>query len=1221
METNKLKKFAADARVILMDGVRRKLRLLGFDEKGRVDGKEPELVEGGTLWNGEEYPETFYQQWTTLRDRLSERGVREVIEEAAYTWFNRMMAIRILTKNDLCEPILRFEPATGLPLLLAEARMGRVSEMSAQERTRFDKLMDDDNRTYDQFALLLTVWCHNNPIISSCFGSIHDYVELLLPDNILRPDGFLAKLNHTPFITEDDYKSAELIGWLYQFYISDRKDEVFAKKGKVEAEEIPAATQIFTPNWIVKYMVENTILPQVDAHYEILKKAKYLVKIEHPSSRKVDLEDLKVADFACGSGHILNECFDLLFALYRAESYSRREAIECIFTKNLTGIDIDLRAKQLATFALLLKACQQDASFADAHCMPHVITVPEMTSILKTSKYQDEDGGHGKAIKYDFFQNSIKQEVVIELDNALTLIKYADSLGSIIKFDLSLSALRAIKETAEYWQAKDAVVRPEFVNDLLPTIDFILTLSDSYDAIVMNPPYMSSGKFDDVLYLYVVGNGKKGKNEVKGHYPNSKADLFSVFMEVGMHLLTVNGKMGMINMQSWMFLASFENLRIDFLSLYNFDSILHLGPHTFDELSGEITQNVCFVVSKNQNISNVIEVFKLTVGKNCSAKEDIYLNSLNKNQTKEVVYNALTQSDLLQIDGAVLTGYTLSQSALKLFDSYPNVGEIYHVKSGLSTGNNDRFLRVWFEVNARLLSVNSINEDNKKWFPYSKGGGVRRWYGINELTVNWQNEGEEIKATGLATLRNPSFYLKEGITWSGLGSTNVTYRYVPSGGIFDSNKGPMIFEKEESNHLLLAFLNTKISKLYTDIFNPSISTQIGDVNRIIWVKPENEGEIANISKKNICISKQDWDAHETSWDFQNNPLVLSCYGIGGGKLEDSVADYENVWEEKFRQLHANEEELNRQFIEIYGLQDELCPHVDFEDITILQQGEISLYRPMHGVEWAGGLAEAQNYGTVLEDEGVVIAPQSLIMWNDDVVIKQLISYIVGCYMGRYRLDRVDEKGLHIAHPEPTDEELKPYKISFTHNAEFKIDDDGIIPVLPQGAPFYDNLYNYVEQFVKMVWEEEDLQENMNFIEKCLGKPLNDYLMKDFWKYHKKMYQNRPIYWEFASKKGAFRALVYAHRMDRFTVEVLRSKYLLPYIAHIEKKVVNMESRVADLSTLERRELDTLRDKTLPELREYADRVEVVALQNITFDLDDGIVKNHALFGDIVTKLK
>lgn len=1199
MNTAKLKKFATEARTNLMDGVRLKLRRLGFDERGHAV-KTPELISGGTIWNGEEYPEEFHAQWTALRDMLLKRGVREVVETAAYTWFNRMVAIRILAKNNLCEAILTNDEMTGMPRLLAEARMGRVPEMTDQQRRRFEWLMNDDNRTADQFSVLLTAWCHANPIISSCFGSIDDFVEILLPANILESNGFLSLLNHTEFISDEDFKSAELIGWLYQFYISDRKDEVFAKKGKVEAEEIPAATQIFTPNWIVKYMVQNTIIPQVDAPEEVVAECKYLVKTDGSCSRKVELEDLKVADFACGSGHILNECFDLLYDLYKAEAYSRREAIESVFTKNLLGIDIDLRAKQLATFALLLKACQRDASFADAHCMPQVLTVPGLTAILKTTKYEDEDGAHGKHIKHVFFQDSLTDAVAKEMEDALTLLKDADSLGSIIKFNLSASALRAIKETTEYWQSKDSANRPKFVNDLLPAIDFIMALTDSYDAIVMNPPYMPTSRVD-VLKDYAVKN-----------YPDSKADLFSVFMDVCIDRLKDEGKYGMINMQSWMFLSSFEALRKKIIDEQHIDSLLHLGPRTFDELSGEVVQNATFVIAKEKPAFEGI-YYRLIDGKSCSAKQEMFLSGEN-------CYVVADQKQFEQIPGAPIA-YWISSNLVDKFSGM-KLGDISLSRSGFSTGNNDKYIRAWHEVSFKQISLGSESLQNYinstcKYIPFTAGGSFRRWYGNLYNVVDW---------TDTAAMHRPrttysDLYCKAALTWNEVTSDTFSSRYYPHGLLFEHSGVSMFVEDKISRDYVLGFLNSKILSTYLSVLNPTLHNGAEVVAKVPFIDSQ-DNIIDSTVRESISISKQDWDAHETSWDFQVNPLVFSIYDNGRGTLENSVEDFEHVWEHNFKKLHANEEELNCQFIEIYGLQDELTPHVDYEDITILQQGEISLYRPTHGIEYYGDVDRSQISGTVLEDEGIVIAPQSIIMWHRDIIIKQLISYIVGVWMGRYRLDK---SGLHIAHPNPTEEELTEYSFSITDNQTLKIDVDGIIPVLPADAPFFDNLRNYVVEFVRKVWGDDSITENINFMEKCLGKSLNDFLMKDFWKYHKKMYQNRPIYWEFASKKGAFRALVYAHRMDRYTVEVLRSKYLLPYIGHIERKIAALELRQNELTTSERRELDNLRNKILPELREYHDRVEKVAAEtaarSTVFDLDDGIIHNHALFGDIVTKLK
>ncbi|ROT16602.1 BREX-1 system adenine-specific DNA-methyltransferase PglX [uncultured Duncaniella sp.] len=1187
MDTGKLKRFAAEARVNLMDGVRRKLRVLGFDEDGHV-GVEPELLQGATLYKGDEYPEAFYHQWRALKERIASHGVCEVVEEAAYTWFNRMMAIRILTKNELCEPILMTEgSASGYPLLLEAARMGRVPEMNAQERNRFDKLMEDDNLTSEQFSLLLTVWCHDNPIINACFGSINGYAELLLPDNIIRPDGFIALLNNTGFITDDDFKSAELIGWLYQFYISERKDEVM-KKQKYAADEIPAATQIFTPNWIVKYMVENTILPQVEASDEILENAKYLVKNPDATPcKKVDLEDFKVADFACGSGHILNECFDLLFALYRDEAYSRKEAIEAIFTKNLLGIDIDLRAKQLAMFALLLKACQKDASFADAHCLPRVMTVP----CLDKEYFYVAGELDPKGYLHHFFLGSETPDCTKELSEAIITLKDADVLGSIIKFEISSSTRRQLSETVAHWKSQRDISHGIMIG--LPVMDFILALTDSYDAIVMNPPYMGASSFNNVLYKYVRDN-----------YPEGKFDLMTIFMQVAMKLTKHEGMWAMINLPSWMSIKSFEDLRSILLESQYIQSLLHLGRGIFGSDFG----SVAFVVKNSQ--SNGTGIYRRLFKEHVQVRsvEAIQQNFLNY----DYGYFVANQENFTKIPGSPI-GYWVSSNMFRVFSENEILRASAHPAVGFDTQDNGRFLRYIWEIDDKKYG--------NKWIACSKGGSFRKWYGNISYCVNWENNGAEMRAAG-ANIRNSQYYLRRiGATWSTLTSGKPSFRYFSRDWLFE-NKGSVCFPNDETNiEYLLGFLNSSVTVDLLRVLAPTIDFSQGSIGRIPF-KLVHDVDIESIVKQCVSISKSDWDSSEISLDFQENPLVFSIKDNGWGKLEDSVADYELVWTNRFKQLHANEEELNRKFIEIYGLQDELDPHVEYEDITILQQGEINLYRPTHGLDAFSSVEEAKKWGTVLEDEEMVVAHQSVLSWNEDVIIKQLICYIVGCYMGRYRLDK---PGLHIAHPNPSEEELADYTFSITGNETFQIDPDVIIPVLTADAPFYDNLVNYVSDFIRKVWGAESHTENMNFIDRCLGKPLNDYLMKDFWKYHKKMYQNRPIYWEFASPKGAFRALVYAHRMDKFTVEVLRSKYLLPYINFIEQKIANLEARATDLSTAERRELDNLRKKTLPELREYHDRVQQVAAETAArdtiFDLDDGIPHNHALFGSIVTKLK
>lgn len=520
MNTNQLKIFATKAREILRRGVLNKLHWLGFDDEGRpIEKERPRVYQGGTAWRNAVYPESFGQQWLALAAHIERRGLREIVEEGAYTWFNRLMAIHILAKNNLCEPILDYSE-TGLPMLVEDARVGRIPEMSAQRRAQFEELIADSSQLNAQFALLISEWCRQNPIVNACFGSIDDYVEVLLPLDITAPSGFINLLNTTVNLTEEDYHSSELIGWLYQFYISDRKDEVFAKKGKVEADEIPAATQIFTPNWIVKYMLQNSVLPQLG-----ITEGEYLVHNDDAPVldrfTSTQLESFKIADLACGSGHILVEAFDLLYNLYIEEGYMPDEAVGYIFRNNLLGIDIDLRAQQLAKFALMLKAAQRDESLALEPIMPRVLTIPEFVDILSTSKYQDENFRYHRAVIHSFFRNSVSADVAKEIEGTFELLKDAHSLGSIMKFNISDSTRRALAETVKYWDAKDASDRPEFVNDFLPAADLILALTELYDSIVMNPPYMGGGKMDSVLSAYVKDNYKAGS-----------ADLATVFVEM-----------------------------------------------------------------------------------------------------------------------------------------------------------------------------------------------------------------------------------------------------------------------------------------------------------------------------------------------------------------------------------------------------------------------------------------------------------------------------------------------------------------------------------------------------------------------------------------------------------------------------------------------------------------------------------------------------------------
>ena len=732
------------------------------------------------------------------------------------------------------------------------------------------ELLDDDTKVTEQFAILITAWCHDNPIINQCFGSIADYTELLLPNNILAEGGFVDMLNHTEFITDDDFKSPELIGWLYQFYISERKDEVFAKKGKFEADEIPAATQIFTPNWIVKYMVQNTVgriyLDNNPYETQLQKKWRYLVPIynsesQEPSAQPIinsklhtinysELEDLKVGDLACGSGHILNECFDLLYDLYIAEGYGRSEAVENIFSHNLTGIDLDTRAKQLSQFALLLKACQKDAAFADAHVLPNVL---DMTGVVPTL---DKKAMAEACLQFVGGYEDVAGEM---LEEDFELLKEADNLGSIMIFNNDENYLNMLRSHYEDWTKDGTDDCPANIRQLLPGVKVILALTEHYHALVMNPPYMGGGKMNSVLSKYV-----------KDNYEEGKADLFSVFMQMGMERLVDGGKMAQINMQSWMFLSSFEKLRTQFLKDYNIDSMLHLGPRTFDELSGEVVQNTAFVLSKHEPADQGGVYYRLVDGKNCADKERLFLEAKQGNGTAiinsklyTINYPNVEQKNFEKIPGCPI-GYWVSTKINSILEKSKSLQEYAYARVGMFTGDNNRFLRDWWEISDVSFYLDCPSNEqsiksNKKWFPYNKGGSSRRWYGNYTLVVNYKNNGYEIYELKEQDGRNCQNYpdkykFQQCITWST--AAKDAFRYQKRGVLFDT-KGMCMFT-EDINYCL-GYLNSKVAVCFLEVLSPGTDTQVGHLrimpyNVFINMQPQ----INTIVLQNINISKQDW---------------------------------------------------------------------------------------------------------------------------------------------------------------------------------------------------------------------------------------------------------------------------------------------------------------------------------------------------------------------------
>lgn len=1001
MDTNRIKRFATEARNILKAGIAAKITTLGFDKNGNVaEANKPQLMQGGSLWNEQLQTEGFYYQWMSLYNRIQQKGISEVYEEAAYTWFNRLCAIRILQKNNLCSPVLAYADAARTPVIVDEARQGRIPQMKEELRQRLVELLDDDTKVTEQFAILITAWCHDNPIINQCFGSIADYTELLLPNNILAEGGFVDMLNHTEFITDEDFQSPELIGWLYQFYISERKDEVFAKKGKFEADEIPAATQIFTPNWIVKYMVQNTVgriyLDNNPYETQLQKKWRYLIynsecKIYNSGAANTtaqpiinsklytinysSLEELKVADLACGSGHILNECFDLLYDLYIAEGYGRGEAVENIFSHNLTGIDLDTRAKQLSQFALLLKACQKDAAFADAHCMPNVLTMP----VCDSYTIKDTLGHFVCAYHLDWTDVDRK-----ELEDAFDLMKDADSLGSIMRFEISQDTREHLIEAVNAYDAEPKYT--EAFKNLIDGFRLILALTENYHALVMNPPYMGGGNMNGVLSKYV-----------KDNYKNGKADLAAVFVEMMGQRTSANGSYAFIIPPSWMFLSTFEGLRKNIIENQSIESLLHLSRGVFGADFGASS-----AVIKNTNNTNASGTYFRLVERTFQEFEQSHLRMLFeqtlanhdfkynfKEYTKDVTelpysedgnriyYPNVEQKKFEKIPGCPI-GYWLGNNWSNIFNDNQSLSEKLAFKKGMSTGDNTRFIRNWSEVSFDNITFTcSSNEESlsleQKWYPINYGGTYRKWYGNQDSVANWLHNGEEMKAN--ATILNKGghwsryitstdCFFKAGLSWNAISSGNICVRYFGEGFIFCSAS---MCGFGDSIVPVIGLLNSNVAMDVLKVLAPTMNYGPLQVKVIPYI--EQVKKCKPIIENNIDISKQDWDTHETSWDFQRNELLSIdtdtymenidykiekhfeetgehiCIDPAApklGSLEWRMEQYKTKWERKFMQLHKNEEELNRQFIDIYGLQDELTPDVPLNEITILQQGEISI---------------------------------------------------------------------------------------------------------------------------------------------------------------------------------------------------------------------------------------------------------------------------------------
>jgi len=1203
------KTFAQESRNLLMDGVAKKLLYWGFDTNGNVL-EQPNKLSGGYTFRGEVFDDANVPQlWESLKQAVQHKGIEVVVEEAAYTWFNRMMALRIMEKNGFEQPQL--ENVSGMdhtPVILQKARQGQYDFLSTTEQTRLQKIIGDYTKDQEAFALLLVGYCHNHKTLNRVFGKIDDYTELLLPDNMLQDAGFLHLLNTTDAISDDDYQEVELIGWLYQFYISEKKDEVFAsfkKNKKAEAKDIPAATQIFTPNWIVKYMVENTagkIWLDKNPSSPIKNQMKYLV--ENDSDGKTEaiinnVEELTLIDPAAGSGHILVEGFELLYQMYMEEYYTPEEAVESILTNNLYGLDIDDRAAQLATFAILLKAAKVYPDVWQKDWLPNVYAMPEAQD-FSMQEVKDFLGTEGT-------------DYIEELEAALRLMKQAKNLGSVMKLSVSEAARTYIEQrftALEQTEFRDFNIETIYQN-LKPYIPVLLILTKKYSSVVANPPYMGQKSMNADL-----------KNYVNTNYPITKSDLMTIFMEVIPNMTEDNSRFALINLPSWLFLSTFEKLREAYLELFTFDSLLHMGRGIFGIDFGSVAFAIKKTKSDNaigsyfrlhqRNFQHILyrDIEKLFLYSNGKADYKYDFNQYRGEDGiteipehgtvdgNKLFYPNIPQTNFSKIPGNPIA-YWINDKLISSFKKYNLLEEFSKARIGMMTTDNKRFVRDWPEVsNFRIgFNLGSIDESiasGKQWFPYNKGGAFRKWYGNNELIVNWRNAGEDIINNGMNSFRGRTFYFQEGLTWSFTGSNKFAVRYKPKGFIFDI-QGSSAFPNKSEIFSSCAFLCSELANYYLKILNPTLTFQANNLNVLPYIPADTNSKIDKINTlttKCIDTAKNDWDSRETSWDFEQSYLLNET-----NALEQAVQTWQEQVTKDFFQLHANEEELNRIFIDIYGLQEELTPEVALKDITILQE-ELN-----------------KNDLEALEETFRAHGAEAIELPIDkSEVISQFISYAIGLFMGRYRLDK---PGLNIAHPNPSAEELASYTYN---NGKVIIDEDAILPLMGKNCQFPDDALQQFQQVLDTIWGHETRTENINFIQDCLDKDLEKFLVKDFYKYHCTMYKKKPIYWLFASPKGAFQVLVYMHRMNAFTVEKIRAIYLLEHIKNIRTEIMVLEGNASNLNTQEARTLDRLRSDLI-ECEAYDMELKNVADQQISFDLDDGVKENYKLFDSVVAKIK
>ena len=1148
MNKTAIKNFAIWARVNLIDAT--KQRAYQYEiTKDNITDAGADVVSGKPLSKEEK------EQRRQLIDQVNRKGFDQVMEEVAYTWFNRFIALRFMEVNGYLPTKIRvFTDAEGnfKPEILKEAL---TIELPVDKSRVMELLEKQDNE--ELYKMLLIAQCNElSNGLPDMFEVISNYTELLFPNNLLKEDSILGEMVNS--IPEEDWTDAvQIIGWLYQYYNSELKDETFAllkKNVKISKERIPAATQLFTPDWIVRYMVENSLgRLWYDGHpnEEIKKDWKYYLdevqqepdveenlKTIREEYKSIKPEDIKVIDPCMGSGHILVYAFDVLMQIYTSAGWSERDAAESILENNLFGLDIDDRAGQLAYFAVMMKARKYNRKILTKNIKPKVYSIQESNNVKIEAWWRlgpEED---------------IARRLVQDFTDA-------KEYGSILCLSVTTAELQTLKERLEDIEEMsdqgnllDVIQSDEITRQLYPLVELAEVMVQKYNIVITNPPYMGSGNMGGHLLSYI-----------KENYPDSKTDLYSVFIECCLGYCKENGFQAMITQHSWMFLSRFEKLRV---KIQDVDTInmAHLGPRAFEDIGGEVVQTVSFVKRKSCNTDYKGTYCRLIDGMSQTEKESLFLSAKGR-------YIAC-QNNFKQIFGSPVA-YWISASMLKAF-SGKELADYGKTRQGFATGDNDRFLRQWTEIDySQLVKGCTSAEDfwskNGKYAPCNKGGESRKWYGNNYIVCKFDKASYDALSSMGNHLPSREYYFKSGLTWSTLSSGFLSMRLSGPGYLFET-KGSMYFaDNEQDNLYLLGLMNSKVAMQALQVLCPTIDFHEGPVSHVPVIV-DNKAEVERLVESNIQISKEDWDSFEISWDFKAHPFV------GSASIEDGYLKWKEQCNKRFELMKQNDEELNRLFISMYQLQEEMNPSVDEKTITI-------------------------NHAELSKD------------------VKSFISYAVGCMFGRYSLDK---EGLVFAGGEWNPANYK----------RFQPDKDAIIPI-SSDEYFEDDIVGRFVSFVECLYGSESLESNLKFIAQALGGKgsardvIREYFLNGFYSDHLKIYQKKPIYWLFSSgTKHGFKCLVYIHRYRTDTIARLRTDYIHEQQSRYRTAIDDLDNRINSMPSASERvrlnkDLQRLKDQA-DEIRLYEEKIHHLADQMIGIDLDNGIKKNYSLFEDVLEKI-